>query len=379
MKANHSWSFLQYLQWLWGLLMFEKQVLHDIDNAHQLVTKSTVTTQRQNQILDQEAQDLVKVNSPQRSIYHQTLHEPLNDFLSRPRKDFRGQLVQIGFSLIAVGEATEIQIFNLQLLTQVVEALHSGSLIIDDIQDESQERRGKACLHRIYGTPLALNAGNWLYFWAYSQLNKLRIDTSTKDQIFQLMTETMLQAHFGQSLDIGIRISELPQSEVAEICLRNIEQKSGALMAMAICFGAIIAGAKPQEYHALSLFGHELGTSLQMFDDIGNLNLKRGQVKHLEDLMLRRPSWVWAFISTRLNSDDYREFKQAVEELPNLSRLQSWIEKHDFHRQSSIYATEFMQQSLAQIKKNIIFQTEKQKNALQQLHHLSERIQNAYK
>lgn len=357
--------------------MFEKQVLFDIDNAHQLVQAGNIV-QTQNS-------SSVKGQSPTgnegnaRSIYHKTLHEPLQDFLSRPRKDFRGQLVEIGYALISENELTQKEELNLKILTQVVEALHAGSLIVDDIQDESLERRGKPCLHLTYGTPLALNAGNWLYFWAYSQLNKLDVTLESKDQLFQLMTETMLKAHFGQSLDIGIRISEIPQSQVAEICLRNIEQKSGALMAMAICFGAAIAGATKEQLKSISLFGNELGTSLQMFDDIGNLNLDRAQLKHLEDLMLRRPSWVWAFISTRLNSDDYNEFKKSVEELPNTQRLKNWTVKHQFHQQSSIYATEFMKQSLEQINKNLNLKSTKQKNAFQQLTLLSERIQNAYK
>ncbi len=43
-------------------------------------------------------------------------------------------------------------------------ALHLGSLIVDDIEDGSPIRRGGPALHLQIGTPLALNAGNWLYF-----------------------------------------------------------------------------------------------------------------------------------------------------------------------------------------------------------------------
>lgn len=360
--------------------MFQKQVLYDIDNAHQLTQenkKTQITKINSNAIGAQSNNERSKQN--QRSIYQQSLYEPLSDFLSRPRKDFRGQLVEIGFSLISELPPTKEQLENLRILTQIVEALHSGSLIVDDIQDESLERRGRPCLHRIYGTPLALNAGNWLYFWAYTQLNKLNVSLEKKDSIFKLMTETMLKAHFGQSLDIGIRISEVPQSEVAEICYRNIEQKSGALMAMAISFGAIIAQAHVDQLNAISLFGNELGTSLQMFDDIGNLNLDRVQLKHLEDLMLRRPSWVWAFLSIRLSADQYLEFKNAVAKLPDLILLKKWTDDYDFHNLSSNYAADFMTQSLSKLKDSLALKTEFQKNAFTQLQKLSERIQNAYK
>ena len=39
-----------------------------------------------------------------------------------------------------------------------------GSLIVDDIQDESDERRGGPCAHLIYGEPLCINAGTAAYF-----------------------------------------------------------------------------------------------------------------------------------------------------------------------------------------------------------------------
>lgn len=44
------------------------------------------------------------------------------------------------------------------------ELMHSGSLIIDDIQDRSEMRRGKKCVHHIYGEPLSINAGCACYF-----------------------------------------------------------------------------------------------------------------------------------------------------------------------------------------------------------------------
>ncbi len=364
--------------------MFEKQVLYDINNAHQLdqeishqvglVKTATIEFSRVNTV-----QSNLQNDQNQKSIYQHSLYEPLHDFLSRPRKDFRGQLVDIGFSLISSVSPNEEQGYNLQILTQIVEALHSGSLIVDDIQDESLERRGRPCLHRLYGIPLALNAGNWLYFWAYAQLNRLSVSVEKKDKIFQLVTATMLKAHFGQSLDIGIRISEVAQSEVAEICLRNIEQKSGALMAMAVCGGAIIAEANSEQLKALSLFGNELGTSLQMFDDIGNLNLERVQIKHLEDLMLRRPSWVWAHLSTRLTATEYLVFKTAVGNLPDLTLLKQWCDEQEFHKQSTKYADEFMNQSLEKLRKSLKLHTDLNKNAFIQLQKLSERIQNAYK
>lgn len=44
------------------------------------------------------------------------------------------------------------------------EILHNGSLIVDDIEDSSDTRRKKPCIHKIYGVDVAINTGNFMYF-----------------------------------------------------------------------------------------------------------------------------------------------------------------------------------------------------------------------
>ena len=46
----------------------------------------------------------------------------------------------------------------------VGEFIHNGSLVIDDIEDNSDLRRGKPCLHKIYGSDIAINVGCFMYF-----------------------------------------------------------------------------------------------------------------------------------------------------------------------------------------------------------------------
>jgi geranylgeranyl pyrophosphate synthase len=50
------------------------------------------------------------------------------------------------------------------------ELIHTGSLIIDDIQDQSELRRGRPSLYRTYGIDVAINAGNTLYFLPFVEL-----------------------------------------------------------------------------------------------------------------------------------------------------------------------------------------------------------------
>src|SRR5216684_8172519 len=43
-----------------------------------------------------------------------------------------------------------------------IELLHNALLIHDDIEDGSEERRGRPTLHKLHGVPLALHAGDTL-------------------------------------------------------------------------------------------------------------------------------------------------------------------------------------------------------------------------
>ncbi len=105
---------------------------------------------------------------------------------------------------------------------------------------------------------------------------------------------TLLRAHFGQALDLGAKVDTLNQATVAEVCMSSMRLKTGALMGFAALLGGAIAQAPEKLLIVLDDFGRDLGVALQMFDDIGNVIGKCEPSKRFEDLILSRPSWVWA-------------------------------------------------------------------------------------
>ena len=52
----------------------------------------------------------------------------------------------------------------------LIEHLHCASLIIDDIEDDSVQRRGKPCAHTVFGVDSAINAANLMYFLPVQKL-----------------------------------------------------------------------------------------------------------------------------------------------------------------------------------------------------------------
>ena len=54
----------------------------------------------------------------------------------------------------------------------MTEIVHNGSLIIDDIEDGSLKRRGDLCTYKKFGTDVAVNAGNLMYFYPITKMPK---------------------------------------------------------------------------------------------------------------------------------------------------------------------------------------------------------------
>jgi geranylgeranyl pyrophosphate synthase len=253
---------------------------------------------------------------------------PVNELTSNHGKRIRGQLVHLSYRLVSQGNPfSVIAVKQCRTCAEVVELIHTGSLIVDDIEDGSRIRRGKPALHMRYGLPIALNAGNWLYFWPFELVKTLELPVKITLSVYEYYHETLLRAHFGQAIDLGSRVDKLPQSCVAQVCRASIALKSGALMGFAMVLGGAIGEASSETILALGDFGRELGVALQMFDDLGNVLGIREPSKRFEDLILYRPSWAWA-CAAKSSPEGYQQFVAAVNQLPDACELEAWIGKH---------------------------------------------------
>lgn len=229
-------------------------------------------------------------------LWEAALVGPLSDFLGRPGKEFRARLVRLGWQLSGRHTAPPAE------LPLIIEALHSGSLIVDDIEDASTQRRGGPALHCRYGVPRALNAGNFLYFWALDLLSRLGLPPITELALHRAFTRTLLACHQGQALDLSVSIARLTQSEVGATVFAVTQLKTGKLCELAANMGALAAGAPQSKAQAIAQFGCELGIGLQMLDDLSGITSDRHAHKGHEDLRQGRPTWAWAWAAELLEA-----------------------------------------------------------------------------
>lgn len=229
------------------------------------------------------------------AIWAAALSGPAAAFLSRPGKDLRAALVRAGGRLggeASGGAAAGAAAPTAERIALAIELVHAGSLIVDDVEDQSDERRGAPALHRLVGVPLAINTGSWLYFWGLAELSRLGIPGG-----LERATTALLRCHQGQALDLAVRVVDLDPREVPPVVAATTRLKTGALCRLAMELGALGAGACEARTAAIGALGEATGTALQMLDDLGGLVAPERRAKAYEDLRGARPTWAWAWLA----------------------------------------------------------------------------------
>jgi len=226
------------------------------------------------------------------ALWRRALAGPAEDFLARPGKALRSSIVRGGW-MLGGGAAAAFP----DALALVLELLHAGSLIIDDVEDGAVERRGAPALHCTVGVPLAINTGSWMYFWALAELEQLDLSPARRLAAHRASIATLVRCHQGQALDLATTIADLDPTSAGGIVSAITRLKTGALCRLAGELGAIAAGAEPSARDAIADFAESAGCALQMLDDLGSIASPARRDKGREDLRGGRPTWPWAWLA----------------------------------------------------------------------------------
>ena len=156
-------------------------------------------------------------------------------------------------------------------LSPLVELPHTGSLIIDDIEDNSPERRGGPAAHLRHGLDLAVNAGNLLYFLPSRAVERSGLDAAGRAALYRCYLEEMTRLHVGQGLDILWHRERAAVPSVPEY-LEMCRLKTGSLARLAARFGVIAGGGSAAQEEAAGAAAENFGVAFQIVDDVENLS-----------------------------------------------------------------------------------------------------------
>jgi geranylgeranyl diphosphate synthase type I len=215
-----------------------------------------------------------KLSSPRYSYnldaLNKAIAEPIWEFLDRGGKRWRPSLFLI------ISEALGQNPADLLEYAIIPEVIHNGTLMVDDIEDQSDKRRGKACTYKLFGLDIAINAGNAMYYLPLLSLarNRRRFSASILNKVYQTYVQEMINLSFGQAMDIAWHRGLADANTVSEEdFLQMCAYKTGTLARLAAELAAILSGADDGLTARLGDFAEAIGVAFQIQDDILDLTV----------------------------------------------------------------------------------------------------------
>jgi geranylgeranyl diphosphate synthase type I len=148
-----------------------------------------------------------------------------------------------------------------------VELVHNFSLVHDDIQDNSDKRRGRPTIWAKWGVPQAINAGDGLFALSNLAITDLSANyqAETVMSVSKILQNTCLDLTRGQYLDMSYeKRADLGMEDYWPM----ISGKTAALLSACCAIGALLGNANDAVVEAYRTFGHYLGLAFQLQDDI---------------------------------------------------------------------------------------------------------------
>jgi geranylgeranyl diphosphate synthase type II len=203
-----------------------------------------------------------------------------------------------------------------------IELLHCASLVHDDLPcfDDADTRRGRPSVHRAFGEPLAVLAGDALIVLAFQTLGRFSHQP-------QRLAMVLLTISRSVGVPFGIVAGQAWECEPHVDLAHYHRSKTGALFAAAAIAGAAATGAESEPWRAL---GEKLGEAYQAADDIRDAAGDSEEIgKPIgRDILLGRPNVVLEFGlqgAVRRLEQLVREAIAAIPPCPGAADLKSLI------------------------------------------------------
>ncbi len=155
---------------------------------------------------------------------------------------------------------------NAITVASAVEMVHNFTLVHDDIMDNDEMRHGVPTVHKKFGMPVAILAGDVLFSKAYQIITESKLSANATTQLVSRLAKACVDVCEGQLLDVKMAEEKKIPTQAEYIAM--IGKKTAALFDVSCSMGAICATTKSKDISNLSAFGRNLGIAFQITDDL---------------------------------------------------------------------------------------------------------------
>ena len=195
------------------------------------------------------------------SVHSQTCQLAIQSMLTGGQR-IRPLLTALAYSAYSGNFSDEL----MASLSIVVECFHKASLIHDDVEDNDDFRYDTETIHKLNGTAVAINTGDFLLGKGYELLGKLPLEPVKLVACYQLVASGHVALSLGQGADL--LASSHHQIPSLDQQIEIFELKTGSAIRVALLLGAVAANAPECDLAILKLFSDFFGIAYQIKDDL---------------------------------------------------------------------------------------------------------------
>jgi len=154
-----------------------------------------------------------------------------------------------------------------------LELLHNALLIHDDIEDQSEERRGRPTMHMLHGVPMAVNVGDTLTLLSLKPLfdNLRHLDPRVALRILEDTERVAMESAEGQAMELGWRLDNVFAVDKQDYLEMVLKKTCWLATIYPLRVGALIGTRSAFAPDQFVPFGFLLGAAFQIQDDLLNL------------------------------------------------------------------------------------------------------------
>eukprot|EP00058_Branchiostoma_floridae_P009211 XP_002594699.1 hypothetical protein BRAFLDRAFT_240460 [Branchiostoma floridae] len=145
-------------------------------------------------------------------------------------------------------------------ISMIAEMIHTASLVHDDVIDEADTRRGKACVSYLHGQRKAILTGDYILTVSSMALAAI----GNKDVVI-LLSQVIEDLVRGEFMQLGTKEDE---DERFAHYLKKTFKKTASLLAHSCRAVAVLSGSSKDVQEVAYQYGKNLGIAFQLVDDM---------------------------------------------------------------------------------------------------------------